>query len=52
MKEYFTMTSHWIEIRSGELSPQWALCQRVLGAFLVQDAFIDHQGECQNILNM
>ena len=52
MKEYFTMTAHWIEIRGGELSPQWVLRQRVLGAFPVQDASIDHQGESQNIFNM
>ena len=52
MKEYFTMTAHWIEIRGGELSPQWVLRQRVLGAFPVQDASIDHQGECQNMLNI
>ena len=52
MKEYFTMTAHWIEIRGGELSPQWVLRQRVLGAFPVQDASIDHQDESQNIFNM
>ena len=52
MEEYFTMTAHWIEIRGGELSPQWVLRQRVLGAFPVQDASIDHQGECQNMLNI
>ena len=52
MKEYFTMTAHWIEIRGGELSPQWVLRQRVLGAFPVQDASMDHQGECQNMLNI
>ena len=52
MKEYFTMTAHWIEIRGGELSPQWVLRQRVLGAFPVQDGSIDHQGECQSFLNM
>ena len=27
------MTTHWIEIRGGELSPQWVLRQRVLDAF-------------------
>ena len=47
MKKYFTMKAHWSEIRGGEPSTQ-----RVLGAFPVQDASIDHQGECQNILNM
>ena len=46
------MTAHWIEIRGGELSAQWVLCQQVLGAFPVQDASIDHQGECQNMLNI
>ena len=52
MKEYFTMTGHWIEIRGGKLSPQWALRQRVLGAFPVKGASIDHQGECQIMLNI
>ena len=52
MKEYFTMTAHWIEICGCELSSQWVFCQRVLGAFPVQDASIDHQGECQNMLNI
>ena len=53
MKEYFTiMTAHWIEIRGGELSPQWVLRQWVLSAFPVQDASIDHQDECQNMLNI
>ena len=51
-KEYFTMTAHWIEIHGSELSPQWVLCQRALGTFPMQDASIDHQGECQNIFNM
>ena len=37
MKEYFAMTAHWIEIRGGELSPQWMLHQRVLGAFPMQE---------------
>ena len=46
------MMDNWIEIRGGELSPQWVLRQWVLGAFLVQDASIDHQGESQNIFNM
>ena len=42
MKEYFTMTAHWIEIRGGELSPQG-----VLGAFPLQGASIEHQGACK-----
>ena len=37
MKEYFAMTAHWVEIHGGELSPQWVLCQRVFGAFPLQD---------------
>ena len=47
MNELFTMTAHWIEIRGGDLSPQW-----VLSAFPEQEASIDHQDVCQKILNM
>ena len=45
MKEYFTMTAHWIEIREDNLGSKWVLRNRVLGAFPVQEVSIDHQGE-------
>ena len=46
MKEYFTMTTHWIEIGGSPLAPSWELRHRVLGSYAVQDATIDHQGAC------
>ena len=46
MKEYFTMTAHWIEIEGTPLTPSWELRHRVLGSYIVQDATIDHQGAC------
>ena len=46
MKEYFTMTAHWIEIGGSPLTPTWELRHRVLGSYAVQDSPIDHQGAC------
>ena len=46
MKEYFTMTAHWIEIGGSPLAPTWELRHRVLGSYVVQDSPIDHQGAC------
>ena len=46
MKEYFTITAHWIEIGGSPLAPSWELRHRVLGSYAVQDSPIDHQGAC------
>ena len=46
MKEYFTMTAHWIEIGGSPLAPHWELRRQVLGAYAVEDSPIDHQGAC------
>ena len=46
MKEYFTITAHWIEIGGTPLAPSLELHHRVLGSYAVQDATIDHQGGC------
>ena len=44
MKEYFTMTAHWIHIGGSPLAPTWELRHRVLGSYSVEDSPIDHQG--------
>ena len=44
MKEYFTMTAHWIHIEGSPLAPTWELWHRVLGSYSVEDSSIDHQG--------
>ena len=50
MKEYFTMTAHWIEIGGSPLAPSWELWHWVLGLYAVQDSPIDHQGACINCM--
>ena len=44
MKEYFTMTTHWIHIGGSPLAPTLELQHRVLGPYSVEDSPIDHQG--------
>ena len=46
MKEYFTMTVHWIHIGGTQLQPTWELRHRMLGSYPVQATRIDHQGAC------
>ena len=43
MKEYFTMTAHWIHIGGSPLAPTWELWHRMLGLYSVEDSPIDHQ---------
>ena len=40
------MTPHWIEIGGSFFGPHWELRHRVLGAYVMEDSPIDHQGAC------